>query len=122
MRVCCHPLACLCARHCTLVLINYLNVQVSNIFELSMHCDLLYLQNFFTQQCHARLSADRQVGRPRVAFASAAAVAAIVEGRPAAAETVAEEDGLAPVVNMLSTAGGLGKKAAAECLQVIHAF
>ena len=87
-----------------------------------MRYDLLHLQNFFTQQCHARLSADRQVGRPRVAFASAAAVAAIVEGRPAAAETVAEEDGLAPVVNMLSTAGGLGKKAAAECLQVIHAF
>lgn len=94
----------------------------SAILEVSVRYDLMYLQKFWTQQCPAHLSADRQVARPRVAFASAAAVAAIVEGRPAAAETVAEEDGLAPVVNMLSTAGGLGKKAAAECLQVIPAF
>ncbi|KAK9827300.1 hypothetical protein WJX81_002365 [Elliptochloris bilobata] len=62
-----------------------------------------------------------KVGRARVAFASAVAVSTAVEGRPAAAETVACDDGIAPILHMLSSGGGLGKKAAAECLQALAA-
>ncbi len=59
----------------------------------------------------------QQGAQPRVAFAVAAAIAAAVEGSAAAAEAVADHDGVVALVLALRSGGGHGKKAAAEAIQ-----
>lgn len=60
-----------------------------------------------------------QASKPRIAFAMAATISAAVEGSSDAAEVVAQCGGVDCLVAMLKAAGGQGKKAAAEGLQVV---
>ena len=59
-----------------------------------------------------------QVGRPRVQFACASALAMLIEGHPQVCPQVLRHGGIAALTIMLQTAGAQGKKAAAEALQV----
>ena len=59
-----------------------------------------------------------QVGRPRVQFACASALAMLVEGHPEVCPLVVRHGGIAALASMLQTAGPQGMKAAAEALQV----
>lgn len=62
-----------------------------------------------------------QVGRPRVQFACASALAMLVEGHPEMCPQVLRHGGIAALTIMLQTAGAQGKKAAAEALQAVAA-
>ena len=59
-----------------------------------------------------------QVGKPKVQFACASALAMLVEGEPEVCPQVLRHGGLAALTTMLHTAGAQGRKAAAEALQV----
>lgn len=59
-----------------------------------------------------------QMGRPRVQFACASALAMLVEGHPEACPLVQSHGGIIALASMLHQAGAQAKKAAAEALQV----
>lgn len=60
-----------------------------------------------------------QMGRPRVQFACASALAMLLEGHPEACPLVHSKGGIAALASMLQQAGAQAKKAAAEALQVL---
>ena len=62
-----------------------------------------------------------QGGRPRVAFACAAALAMVLEGHPEGCQAVHQLGGLPPLMRMLSHGGAQAKRAAAEVLQALAA-
>ncbi|KAL3158344.1 hypothetical protein ABBQ38_010583 [Trebouxia sp. C0009 RCD-2024] len=62
-----------------------------------------------------------QVGRPKVQFACASALAMLVEGEPEMCPQVLRHGGVAALTIMLQTAGAQGRKAAAEALQALAA-
>ena len=62
-----------------------------------------------------------QRGRPRVAFACAAALAMVLEGHPEGCTAVHRLGGLPPLMQMLSHGGAQAKRAAAEVLQALAA-
>ena len=51
-----------------------------------------------------------QVGRPRVCFACAAALAMVTEGQPDACDVIEQEGGIQALVQLLTKGGGQGKK------------
>lgn len=59
-----------------------------------------------------------QLGKPKVQFACASALAMLVEGQPETCPQVLRHGGVAALTIMLQTAGAQGRKAAAEALQV----
>lgn len=61
-----------------------------------------------------------QVGKAKVQFACASALAMLVEGEPEVCPQVLRHGGIAALTSMLHTAGAQGRKAAAEALQVPH--
>ena len=61
-----------------------------------------------------------QVGKAKVQFACASALAMLVEGEPEVCPQVLRHGGIGALTAMLHTAGAQGRKAAAEALQVPH--
>ena len=61
-----------------------------------------------------------QVGKAKVQFACASALAMLVEGEAEMCPQVLRHGGLTALTTMLHTAGAQGRKAAAEALQVQH--
>ena len=83
------------------------------------HClGLMHQQCTFFCTCWPMVVINIQVGRPRVQFACASALAMLVEGHPEVCPQVLRHGGIAALTIMLQTAGAQGKKAAAEALQV----
>ena len=66
-----------------------------------------------------------QVGRPRVCFACAAALAMVTEGQPDACDVIEQEGGIQALVQLLTKGGGQGKKVRSSlakdisCVQVL---
>lgn len=60
-----------------------------------------------------------QVGRPRVCFACAAALAMVTEGQPSACEAIEAEGGIKALVQLLVKGGGQGKKVPAFSISCI---
>ena len=85
---------------------------------LALPCQLLHLD------CCTGLNAsgwDKQVARPRVCFACAAALAMLTEGHPEVCDDIEAHGGIPALVALLCTGGGQGKKSAAEALQAMAA-